>query len=132
METAVMRKLVRQCLATMGIEHIDEAVGIFSALKLLRGSRYDALIVEWGETGCEVVRAVRASPSMRETPVIVITKDIGDETLIRIAESGAKEVLHKPHLPSLLPRKISEMFPAATIGERGMKIAMLLTEEDER
>lgn len=129
METAVMGKLARQHLAAMGIEQIDEAVGIFSALKLLRGSRYDALIVEWGETGCEVVRAIRANPSMRETPVIVITKDIGDETLIRIAESGAKEVLHKPHLPALLPLKISELFPAESRAERGLKIAMLLTEE---
>jgi len=132
METAVMRKLTRQYLAAMGIEQVDEADGVFSALTLLRGSRYDALIVEWGDSGREIVRAVKANPFLQDTAVIVITSDIGDDTLIRIAESGAREVVSRAFLPAQLPLKIMALFPSGKREERDLKIAMIITEEDGR
>lgn len=110
---SMMRKLVKHFLCDMGITDVDEADNTFSALKLLRTAKYDALILDWSVTGYEVMRAVKANACLRDTQVLVITDDISNETLIMVAEFGAKEILHKPFLQTSLPLKIAELFPAA-------------------
>lgn len=116
---SMMRKLVKHFLGDMGITDVDEADNTFSALKLLRTSKYDALIVDWSVTGYEVMRSVRANASLRDTQVLVITDDISNETLMMAAEFGAREILHKPFLHTSLPLKIAELFPAARAQEHG-------------
>jgi CheY-like chemotaxis protein len=63
--------------------------------------------------GFEVLRALRADPGARETPVLVLTADVRSDDHRACYELGADDVITKPFVPEALTQGIARMLAAS-------------------
>ena len=90
----------------------DWAGSVSMAGRMARDFAFDVMITDWRlsltETGADAIHIVReARPDI---PVIVLTGDGAPDTMVRIAETGAR-LLHKPASPDRLRRALSDVVP---------------------
>lgn len=64
-----------------------------------------------GVNGIDLVRDLKKSPSMREIPIVALTADTSEQTMLECMEAGCVSVVHKPvgrfHLLDTIRRYIS-------------------------
>jgi two-component system chemotaxis response regulator CheY len=94
-----MRLIVKDMLEEMGFSSFEEAVDGSSALEVLRKEKVDLVISDFNMTprsGLELLREIKADPSLREIPFILVTS----ETEVQIArdaqEMGVNAFMKKP------------------------------------
>jgi class 3 adenylate cyclase len=95
------------------------------ALAFLRASPADVVLLDIvmpGMSGVEVLEELKADPSLREIPVIMISALDDYESVVRCIELGAEDYLPKPFDPVLLRARINA----------GLSKARLNTLERER
>ncbi len=84
----------------------EEADGFESAIGMLASSRYDLIVSDWGpgaRAGLDFLHAVRADARTRETPVVMVASDGGDDEARNVAES----LIVKPFNAATLRTKIN-------------------------
>jgi putative two-component system response regulator len=91
----MMERLVLQvpdCVALTFMDPVELHVG-------LAGVSYDIALVDYqmpGMNGIELLKALRAAPSYRDQPLVMITADQEKAIRIEALQAGAVEFLHKP------------------------------------
>ena len=91
----VLTQLVRR-MPAISVEGFTEGV---SALADARGQACDLMIIDNvmpGMSGLELVEAVRALPSHRHVPIIMITADADRSIRLAAINAGATDFLAKP------------------------------------
>ncbi len=111
-DSPTARALMRGYLRDGATEVIEAADGQ-EGLSVISERHVDVAVVDQRMprlTGLEFVQRVRASPSLRRLPVVVVTGDaeIDEATLAR---SGANAVLRKPVVGAALREQVSRMSP---------------------
>src|SRR5262249_35110718 len=102
----------REALARYFRQHgYDATVGRDGrhALELVRGGRFDAILLDVvmpGVDGFAVLRAVRQSHPAVELPVIMATADGHSEAIVRALELGANDYVTKPYDLSVLLARV--------------------------
>lgn len=100
-------KLLSYELGDSGHEPIGAADGI-EALELAASEHPDAILLDImmpGIDGIEVCRRLKADPSTRAIPVLMVTAIDTDEEIIRGLDAGAEDYITKPfHFPVVLAR----------------------------
>jgi two-component system alkaline phosphatase synthesis response regulator PhoP len=117
-----IRDLVRYNLERAGFR-VASAVDGDDGLKRLFASRPDALVLDLmlpGTNGLEVLREVRAEPTTRDLPVLVLTARATEMDKLLGFEHGADDYLTKPFSPRELVARIRALLrraqPAAAAG----------------
>src|SRR6266550_953306 len=109
-----MIRIIRNLLKQLGFEHIDDASDGSMALNKMRGKKYGLVISDWNMepmTGYDLLREVRADPSLSTTPFIMITAESKTENVIAAKKAGVNNYIVKPFNAATLKTKIEAVFP---------------------
>jgi two-component system chemotaxis response regulator CheY len=109
---STMRRIVRNLLKELGFTNVDEAEDGAVALQRLKSGGIDFVITDWNMPnmdGLTLLQTVRADPTLKHLPVLMITAEAKKENIIAAAQAGASGYIVKP-------------FTAATLNEKMMKI----------
>src|SRR5216684_1597228 len=86
-----MIRIIRNLLKQIGFENVDDASDGSAALAKMQGKKYGLVISDWNMepmTGYDLLREVRASPELSQTPFIMITAESKTENVIAAKKAG--------------------------------------------
>ena len=109
-----MIRIIRNLLKQIGFNDVDEAVDGTAALGKMREKRYSLIISDWNMepmTGYELLKEVRADPSLSKTPFIMVTAESKTENVIAAKKAGVNNYIVKPFNAQTLQSKIEAVFP---------------------
>jgi two-component system chemotaxis response regulator CheY len=109
---ATMRKIVHNLLKELGFSRIEEAEDGAAALKQLRAGGFDFVVSDWNMpnmTGIELLRAIRADPSLKHLPVLMVTAEAKKENILEAAQAGASGYVVKPFTAAVLDEKLGKI-----------------------
>ena len=108
-----MVRIIRNLLKQLGFENVDEASDGSSALEKLRLKKYGLVISDWNMepmNGFDLLREVRADPSLVKTPFIMVTAESKTENVIAAKMAGVDNYIVKPFNAQTLQHKITAVF----------------------
>ncbi|HEX2829020.1 MAG TPA: chemotaxis response regulator CheY [Burkholderiales bacterium] len=112
---STMRRIVRNLLKELGYTNADEAEDGSVALAKLKAERFDFVVSDWNMpnmTGIELLKSIRAEPSLKDLPVLMITAEARKENIIEAAQNGANGYIVKPFTAATLDEKLTKIFKA--------------------
>jgi len=92
-----MIRIIRNLLKQIGFENVDDASDGSAALAKMQGKKYGLVISDWNMepmTGYDLLREVRASPELSQTPFIMITAESKTEKR-HCRQEGRRQQLHR-------------------------------------
>jgi two-component system chemotaxis response regulator CheY len=110
-----MTRIIRNLLKQLGFVDIDDANDGSSALSKMNAKKYGLVISDWNMepmTGYELLKQVRAHPSLNATPFIMITAESKTENVIAAKQAGVNNYIVKPFNADTLRKKIDAVFAA--------------------
>ena len=112
-DSAMMRRILTNALASIGHKDLVEADGAEAALERLGENSIDLIITDWnmpGMQGIDLLRAVRADPQMKAMPVLLVTAEARRDQIVLAAEAGVNGYIVKPFTAQTLKEKIEKIF----------------------
>jgi two-component system chemotaxis response regulator CheY len=109
-----MVRIIRNLLKQLGFEDVDDAADGASALTKMRAKKYGLVISDWNMepmTGYELLKEVRADPSLGQIPFIMVTAESKTENVIAAKKAGVNNYIVKPFNAQTLQHKIQSVFP---------------------
>ena len=106
--------ILRTLLTRLGFSDVDQASDGFAALTKMREKNYALVISDWNMepmTGYDLLREVRASPELSQTPFIMITAESKTENVIAAKKAGVSNYIVKPFNAATLKTKMEAVFP---------------------
>ena len=113
---ATMIRIIRNLLKQIGFENVDDASDGSAALAKMQGKKYGLVISDWNMepmTGYDLLKEVRASPELSQTPFIMITAELKTENVIAAKKAGVSNYIVKPFNAATLKTKMEAVFPGA-------------------
>jgi two-component system chemotaxis response regulator CheY len=110
---STMRRIVINILHRLGYQNVVEAENGADALKKLKGESFQLVISDWNMptmTGLELLEAVRADASLKDTPFLMVTAEGRKENIIAAVKAGANNYVVKPFNQATLEEKITNIF----------------------
>ncbi len=110
---STMRRIVRNLLKELGYTNVDEAEDGSAALQKLKGGNFQFVVKDWNMqvmTGIELLKSVRADPTLKHLPVLMITAEAKKENIIEAAQNGASGYIVKPFTAATLEDKLGKIF----------------------
>jgi two-component system chemotaxis response regulator CheY len=112
---STMRRIVRNLLVELGFSNplIQEADDGENALILLRSQPFDLVVTDWNMpnmTGIDLLRAIRAEPSLKGLPVMMVTAENNRDQIIAAAQAGVNGYIVKPFTAITLKEKLGKIF----------------------
>lgn len=110
-DSSTMRRIVINALRRIGYaDTIEAADGLDALTKLATG--VGLIITDWSMpemSGPEFTRAVRAHPSGRSVPILMVTTRAAREEIVAAVDAGVTSYIHKPFTPPALKEKIDRV-----------------------
>lgn len=110
-----MRRIVRNLLAQLGFNNIQEAIDGTDALAKLREKKIDFIISDWNMqpmTGLELLKQVRADAKLKATPFIMVTAESKTDNIIVAKQNGVSNYIVKPFSADTLKAKMTTILGA--------------------
>jgi len=110
---STMRRIIKNALKSLNYTNIDEADDGTSALQKLRVERFDLVVCDWnmpGMSGIELLRTMRADPTMKAIPFLMVTAEAKRENIIEAIQAGVTNYIVKPFTPTTFGEKLTAMF----------------------
>ena len=118
-DSATLRRMVRAALQPLaGVEFAEADTG-FAAIERLAFGPVSLIVLDLNMPdmhGVEVLRFVRAQPSYRHIPVIVLTTRDDETSRAAALEAGASVYLTKPFGPSALANEARKLLDNGGVG----------------
>ncbi|HEX5755386.1 MAG TPA: hybrid sensor histidine kinase/response regulator [Arenimonas sp.] len=115
-----MRKLICRNLDQAGCRTVLQAANGVEALALLQNRPgIDALITDWNMpmmSGIELLRAVRAHPTLHALPVLMVTGEMSRPEVEEAIAAGVSSFLVKPFTVGNLQARLTQILGADRIG----------------
>ncbi len=105
-----VRTMVAHMLNEIGFMNIDEAENGKIALQKLQQGNFDFIISDWSMPnmdGLTMLQEVRATESLKEIPVLIVTEEVKKLNILAAIEAGANGFLSKPFSTNILSEKLS-------------------------
>jgi len=109
---STMRRIVRGLLKEIGYINAEEAEDGAVALNMLRSSKFDFVVSDINMpvmTGFELLSAVKADPTLKHLPVLMVTAEARKEDIVRAAQDGAAGYIVKPFTKATLEEKVQKI-----------------------
>ncbi|MCE2990059.1 MAG: chemotaxis response regulator CheY [Burkholderiales bacterium] len=106
---STMRRIVRNLLKEIGYGNADEAEDGVAALAKLKGGGFDFVISDINMpnmNGFELLAQIRAEPSLKSLPVLMVTAEAKKEDIVTAAQAGASGYIVKPFTKATLEEKL--------------------------
>lgn len=110
---STMRRIVRNLLKELGFANVHEAEDGVDALAKLRGGDFEFIVSDWNMpnmSGIDLLRAVRADPTLKHLPLLMVTAEAKRENIIEAAQAGASGYVVKPFTAATLDEKLQKIF----------------------
>jgi two-component system chemotaxis response regulator CheY len=110
-----MIRIIRNLLKQLGFQNVDEATDGSTALEKLRSKSYGLVISDWNMapmTGYDLLREIRADPTLSRTPFIMVTAESKTDNVIAAKKAGVDNYIVKPFNAQTLQHKIQAVFGA--------------------
>jgi two-component system chemotaxis response regulator CheY len=110
---STMRRIIKNLLRDLGYSNTTDADDGSTALPMLQGGNFDFLVTDWnmpGMTGIDLLKAVRADPTLAGLPVLMVTAEQKREQIIEAAQAGVNGYIVKPFTAVTLKEKIDKIF----------------------
>ena len=110
---STMRRIVRNLLKELGFTNVDEAEDGQVALQKLNSLPFDFVVTDWNMPnmdGLTLLQKIRATPSLKHLPVLMITAEAKKENIIAAAQAGASGYIVKPFTAATLAEKLQKIF----------------------
>ncbi len=110
---STMRRIVRNLLKELGFTNVDEAEDGQVALQKLNSLPFDFVVTDWNMPnmdGLTLLQNIRANPSLKHLPVLMITAEAKKENIIAAAQAGASGYIVKPFTAATLSEKLEKTF----------------------
>ncbi len=110
---STMVRIIRNLLGQLGFSDVDDANDGTSALQKMHAKRYGLVISDWNMepmTGFDLLRQVRADPSLGDIPFIMVTAESKTENVIAAKKAGVNNYIVKPFNAQTLKAKIEAVF----------------------
>ena len=107
------RQVMRDMLASAGYEVLEAETGE-QGIELAQSERPDLILMDVklpGIDGLEATRRIKSTPSLRKTPVIIVTSYAASDDSIRATEAGGDAYVSKPVSPRFLLARVRELLP---------------------
>ena len=110
---STMRRIVRNLLKELGYTNVDEAEDGAIALQKLQGGGFEFVVTDWNMPnmdGLTLLQTIRATPTLKHLPVLMITAEAKKENIIAAAQAGAIGYMVKPLTAGTLSEKLNKIF----------------------
>lgn len=110
---STMRRIVRNLLKELGFANVDEAEDGQIALQKLNSLPFDFVVTDWNMPnmdGLTLLQNIRATPSLKHLPVLMITAEAKKENIIAAAQAGASGYIVKPFTAATLSEELEKIF----------------------
>lgn len=110
---STMRRIVRNLLKELGFTNVDEAEDGAIALQKLQAGGFDFVVTDWNMPnmdGLTLLQSIRATPTLKHLPVLMITAEAKKENIIAAAQAGANGYIVKPFTAGTLSEKLTKIF----------------------
>jgi two-component system chemotaxis response regulator CheY len=96
-----MREIIWTILNGLGVGQIAQAADAATAVKLMRQTRFDAILIDWmleGRDGLQLARYIRKLPDKQNpfVPIVLVTGYAEYERVVEARDAGVTEFLVKP------------------------------------
>jgi two-component system, chemotaxis family, chemotaxis protein CheY len=111
-----MLRIIRNLLRQLGYERVEEAADGASALEKLRQKPFSLVISDWNMepmSGLELLREVRADPTLAALPFIMVTAEARAAKIAEAQRAGVSGYIIKPFGAEALSLKIAAIARAA-------------------
>jgi len=108
-----MRRIIRGLLKNLGYKNVAEAEDGCDALEKLKESSFDFLVTDWNMpnmTGLELIKSVRATKTLQDLPILLVTAEAEKENIIQAAQAGVSNYIVKPFTVETMEQKINAIF----------------------
>ena len=98
-DSPTMRQLIAFALSQLPEIEVDTAEDGLAGFKRLLQDQYQLIVTELNMPvldGQKLMQLVRGDPNHRDVPVLVVTRDAGEDTRRRVLGAGAAAFLAKP------------------------------------
>ena len=112
-DSASMRDMVKMSLGSAGFDVTTAADGA-EALRLAAGTAFDLVLLDVNmpvRDGFEVIRALRAEPQYRHTPILMLTTENSPDRKREGKSAGATGWIVKPFDPAQLIATVHRVLP---------------------
>ena len=110
---STMRRIVRNLLKELGFTNVDEAEDGQVALQKLNSLPFVFVVTDWNMPnmdGLTLLQTIRATPTLKHLPVLMITAEAKKENIIAAAQAGASGYIVKPFTAGTLSEKLNKIF----------------------
>ena len=112
---STMRRIVRNLLTELGFSGalIQEADDGVNAMTMLKSQPFDMVVTDWNMpnmTGIDLLRAIRAEPTLKTMPVLMVTAENNRDQIIAAAQAGVNGYIVKPFTAATLEEKLTKIF----------------------
>ncbi len=112
-DMSTMRRIIKNALRQLGFSNLDEAEDGQMALGKVRQGAYDLVISDWNMPnldGLGLLKAVRADPTHKGLPVLMVTAQASQKCVLEAIQAGATNYIVKPFTADTLKGKIDKIF----------------------
>jgi len=106
---STMRRIVRGLLKEIGYNNAEEAEDGVEALSMLKQTKFDFVVSDINMpnmTGFQLLNAIKADPTLKHLPVLMVTAEARKEDIVLAAQSGAAGYIVKPFTKATLEEKV--------------------------
>ena len=110
---STMRRIVKNTLRQIGFTQIEEAEDGQKAFDRLMSEKFDFVVSDWNMpnmTGIDLLRKVRAEPTLKHLPFLMVTAEAKQENVVEAIKAGVSNYIVKPFTVATLQEKISKIF----------------------
>lgn len=114
-DSSTMRRIIKNTLKAIGYDDLLEAENGEGALARLESEKVDLVITDWNMpvmNGLELVTAMRGSPTLKQTPVLMVTTVAEKEEILKAMQAGVANYVVKPFDAATLKKKIDQILGA--------------------
>jgi two-component system chemotaxis response regulator CheY len=109
-DSKAIRVVLKKMLSEGGFDDLDEACHGREAMDVLEsGPAPDVILVDWNMpemNGLEMIRAVRANPTLRRIPIVMVTTETEYDQVVKALAAGASEYVMKPFTKDIIMDKL--------------------------
>lgn len=113
-DSMFMRHIIRKHLLKMGYQNISETADGTSALAIMRMQAVDIVISDWcmpGMPGIDFLKAVRADPTLHNTPFIMLTAEAQPHLVSEALAAKVSAYITKPFTYAGLREELDKVLP---------------------
>ena len=118
-DMSTMRRILKNVLRQIGFSDIVEAENGQEGMKQLKQGGFGLVVSDWNMPvmpGIELLRAVRADPSLKSLPFLMVTAEAQKENIIEAVQAGVSNYVVKPFTAEALQEKLEKIFSKVSTG----------------